>query len=323
MTEDLKSEAYERLQVREQELGHLENEIAAAELALGARWAGHERRLQVLEELFEYVGEREMTLRERALRLRLSPSAIDELLPPGSLVTLSPVDMSHVALNMERVAVLEGRERLCKRREALHLQRRQQLEQAAQSHTAREEALIEREQVLTEAFRRLVEGVRLIAESSPLPPASGFVSVEPWPESPQPDASFDGLEVVAILDDDEELSEPVGSPGDRRASPRAVVQLRVDVDSSEASFEMRAENLGVGGLFIGSDEQSAVGQALQLRFAIGDGEMFIKVSGEVVWVRAEDEAKGPAGMGVLFLQIGDEERGLIEAFVAENLPEEG
>lgn len=327
MTEDLKREAYERLQDREAELGRLEQELAASELALDTRWAGHERRLKVLEELYEYVHEREMTLRERALRLRLPPQAIDELLPAGSLVTLNPVDMSHVAVSMERAAVIEERERLSKRREALLLQRRQLLDEASRSHSWREEALIDREQILAVAFRHLVQRAGELASS---PPPRRTVSSPP-PEAPA-DLPLEKLEVVPILDAPDGSVAPLSGgdggrppspdstdPG-RRASPRVEVSVRVHVESPHNFFAGETGNLGVGGLFVVTENLLPVGRNVLLRLTLAD-QGVLKLSGQVAWRREGDGGRGPAGLGIQFKDVDEAAGRVISRFVEERLPD--
>ncbi len=153
------------LRKREESLDQRETELTAAERALDGLWDTWEKRLKVLVELQDYLGEREDQLRERAERMGVEPAVLDQLLV--EMPQVNPGDRE--TLIEERSALLNAREELATRRAKATDERREALATAAATHATLEQALLEREKQLATAFRRLVEHASGIAPPEPDP----------------------------------------------------------------------------------------------------------------------------------------------------------
>jgi len=99
----------------------------------------------------------------------------------------------------------------------------------------------------------------------------------------------------------------------RRVSMRVAVEL--GLDDYEERFEADAVNLGAGGLSIRSSCLPDVGTRLKCRFESTPGGTPIATNAEVVWTRLDAERGGE--FGLRFVEMEEQDRGLIEEMLAE------
>jgi len=117
-------------------------------------------------------------------------------------------------------------------------------------------------------------------------------------------------------------SRPATNPDgpDKRRAPRA--ELHILVQFRFASFEdflaEYATDISAGGMFLRTDTPRPEGAMIYLQFALRDGSKLIEGLGKVVRVNPPGGDR-PAGMGVEFVNVDEESRGLIEEIVAQKL----
>lgn len=103
-------------------------------------------------------------------------------------------------------------------------------------------------------------------------------------------------------------------PDNRRKHPRRELALLVQYrfNSLEDFLAEYATNLSPGGMFIQTDQPSAVGTTLHLQFSLKDGSRLIDGLVRVARVVTVGTREQPAGMGVEFVDLDPELRALIQ-----------
>lgn len=92
------------------------------------------------------------------------------------------------------------------------------------------------------------------------------------------------------------------------------------VETDSVTLYARLVNISAGGAFVRTATPIPKGTAARVRWSLGEGSAEIETEAVVAWVRpiaSGDE--DPAGMGLCFSTLATEDRGLIDAFVAEQL----
>jgi molecular chaperone DnaK len=112
-------------------------------------------------------------------------------------------------------------------------------------------------------------------------------------------------------------------PRDSRRVPLETrVQFKFDLFSGFLSEY--SSNISPGGLFIRTRTPQPMGTLLDFEFRLGDGFELIKGSGEVVWVREEDDGPTrPAGMGLRFRELSQGSQELIYRIVDQHVLQGG
>ncbi len=106
------------------------------------------------------------------------------------------------------------------------------------------------------------------------------------------------------------MAVPPLLPGDRRLGVRCEVNR--DFASVEEFITEYVSNLSRSGVFIRSDDPLPLGTRVSLRFTVILDELeTIEGIGEVVR-QVEASSEGPAGMGVVFTELTNYSRHLIE-----------
>lgn len=111
-----------------------------------------------------------------------------------------------------------------------------------------------------------------------------------------------------------------GSSENRRRHARTSLALLVQFrfNTLEDFLAEYATNLSPGGMFIETDAPSPVGTTLHLQFSLKDGSRLIDGHARVVRVVPHGNERGPAGMGVEFLELDEETRRVIERLCAHH-----
>jgi molecular chaperone DnaK len=112
-------------------------------------------------------------------------------------------------------------------------------------------------------------------------------------------------------------------PRDSRRVPLETrVQFKFDLFSGFLSEY--SSNISPGGLFIRTRTPQPIGTVLDFEFRLGDGFELIKGTGEVVWVREEDDGPArPAGMGLRFRELSQGSQELIYRIVDQHVLQGG
>jgi uncharacterized protein (TIGR02266 family) len=77
-------------------------------------------------------------------------------------------------------------------------------------------------------------------------------------------------------------------------------------------------DVSAGGAFLKSDLLLEQGEALSLEFHLDHRKDPIRVQARVAWVRRFPEPPQPAGMGVEFIDLGEDDRAALLAVVADD-----
>lgn len=102
--------------------------------------------------------------------------------------------------------------------------------------------------------------------------------------------------------------------GKTRHEARIPVSVTVSHESVLSLRQDEAINISSGGLFFKTDRPMPVGTMLYMSLEIAAGEPPLKAVGEVVWNRPVG-GPDPAGVGVSFIQIEENERERLAKFL--------
>ena len=99
---------------------------------------------------------------------------------------------------------------------------------------------------------------------------------------------------------------------ERREDLRVPTALKVSYLSPMEFVDDYLHNLSLGGLFVKTNDPLSPGEQTPLKVFLPDKEKELEVTGEVMWVRREEEdtpeGKLPPGMGLRFLNLSKEAR---------------
>ncbi|MGE3629442.1 MAG: TIGR02266 family protein, partial [Sandaracinaceae bacterium] len=103
---------------------------------------------------------------------------------------------------------------------------------------------------------------------------------------------------------------------DTRKDKRAPISLKVRFKSAtlDEFIEQYSVDISRGGIFIKSKSPMAVGTLLKFEFQLKDESRLIHGVGRVVWKR-DGSSDEPPGMGIKFIKMDPESRGLVEKMV--------
>ena len=105
-----------------------------------------------------------------------------------------------------------------------------------------------------------------------------------------------------------------GGGVERRVHPRVPVETRVRVEygSLRGFVEEVCRNVSIGGMFVQTPTPPPVGSVLRFELDLPDRAGVVHGSGEVAWVRSQDDPPAnPAGFGLKFLDVPPTQRDLI------------
>jgi type IV pilus assembly protein PilZ len=101
---------------------------------------------------------------------------------------------------------------------------------------------------------------------------------------------------------------------DRRNSPRAPIELKVEYRRLNTFFADYTRNISRGGTFIKTDKPLRIGTEFIFKLQIPSLAEPITLTGQVKWVVDTREATddNPAGMGIKFIYSSADQRGQVE-----------
>ncbi len=108
----------------------------------------------------------------------------------------------------------------------------------------------------------------------------------------------------------------------RREYRRVAVRLGVTLTSDSNFYVGFADNISEGGLFVATQQHVDVGTTVDLEIGLPDGGELLEATALVRWQRANgDPANGILpGFGASFIEIADEDRARLEAFIESREP---
>lgn len=118
----------------------------------------------------------------------------------------------------------------------------------------------------------------------------------------------------ARIDGGREGEDPPAARGEGRRGRRERLVVRVDYSTVDAFFSEFTTNINEGGLFIETDNPSAVGTLVQLMFQLPGPDEPLKVAGRVIWTAPGAQGEAP-GMGIEFEGLDPVARDRVNAVV--------
>ncbi len=112
---------------------------------------------------------------------------------------------------------------------------------------------------------------------------------------------------------------------ERRRDKRVPLKVQVFVRDEEydGTIFFYTSNISTSGMFLESDLLLDEGTEFVLEFTLPTVSKFIKARGKVVWVSKPGivgvNYESPAGMGVKFLEISEDDRKKVEEFIRKKL----
>jgi len=108
---------------------------------------------------------------------------------------------------------------------------------------------------------------------------------------------------------------------ERRAEPRAEVDIEVRYRTAQEFMSAYARNISGGGIFVRTAEPLPLNQTVRLRFTLPGIPDRFDVNGIVVWSNpGSSRSSLPSGMGIKLLDLDPHSRELIDEFVKVKSP---
>jgi uncharacterized protein (TIGR02266 family) len=112
----------------------------------------------------------------------------------------------------------------------------------------------------------------------------------------------------------EETSPSESSDDDRRRTGRTGVTVRIDYATVDEMFSEFTRDINEGGLFIETEKPHHPGTEVSMQFRLPGGGEVLHTIGRVVRVSSGDLGS-PAGMGIEFDELTDDDRLVIDRIV--------
>lgn len=105
----------------------------------------------------------------------------------------------------------------------------------------------------------------------------------------------------------------------RKAGERLPAEVKVDYRTVGSFITDYTKNISRGGLFIRTSLPLDVGERVRLRITLPDGDAPFALDGVVKWVSTiRDREKHAPGMGIEFVNFGDDVREQLERLVSSH-----
>jgi len=104
-----------------------------------------------------------------------------------------------------------------------------------------------------------------------------------------------------------------------RVSPRLSIQVSVDFHALKEFSVGTSVDISPRGIFVRTTQVLPSGQTLLVRFTLPGVDHTFKAVGRVIWSSATDAEGYPAGMGVQFLDMSEDEQAAIEQYIVETM----
>jgi uncharacterized protein (TIGR02266 family) len=105
---------------------------------------------------------------------------------------------------------------------------------------------------------------------------------------------------------------------DARCSARVALRVKVEWDNDQGTVLGRTENIGVGGVFVTTNQELKVGRRVGLRFRLPGSQDRVRVNAEVRWVKTVSPRLAAAtGAGLRFVESPPDVSAAIDRFVRD------
>ncbi len=105
----------------------------------------------------------------------------------------------------------------------------------------------------------------------------------------------------------------------KRVSPRLAIQVSVDFQALTEFSLGTSFDISPRGIFVRTTQVLPSGQSLLVRFTLPGVDHTFKAVGRVVWSSPTDTEGHPAGMGVQFLDMSEDEQAAIEQYIVDTM----
>ncbi|MDP6977869.1 MAG: TIGR02266 family protein [Myxococcota bacterium] len=119
---------------------------------------------------------------------------------------------------------------------------------------------------------------------------------------------------VSIEEASQEDAHENGLGAERRRFDRSELLVRVEYSTVDEIFSEFTRDINEGGLFIETEKPRPTGTEVAMRFNLPGSDEPLQTIGRVVWVRSASNEE-PAGMGIEFDELSEEDRGRINAMI--------
>ena len=105
---------------------------------------------------------------------------------------------------------------------------------------------------------------------------------------------------------------------EKRSSERAVLEVKIDLESDHNFYAGLTQNISAGGLFVATHHLREIGDRLTLRFSLPDEASPIFAESKVRWIREITSLQrfdGPTGMGLQFINLSADAAAAVERFL--------
>lgn len=110
---------------------------------------------------------------------------------------------------------------------------------------------------------------------------------------------------------------------ERRAEPRAEVELEVHYRTAQEFLAAYSRNISGGGILIRTQQPLSLNQKVLVRFTLPGITHRFEVHGVVVWANPPSTRSSfPSGMGIKFLDLSPNDAKLIGEFIKKVKPPE-
>ena len=108
-------------------------------------------------------------------------------------------------------------------------------------------------------------------------------------------------------------------PKERRSAPRYAVVVEVTFDSEHNFYTGLTQDLSGGGLFVATQSLCPIGERVRVKMSLPTSSAPVEVLTEVRWVRTRDVpgGGGKAGLGLMFLQMSQQAKEAVKAFLKQ------
>jgi uncharacterized protein (TIGR02266 family) len=103
----------------------------------------------------------------------------------------------------------------------------------------------------------------------------------------------------------------------KRKHKRIPKKIKSQVTAPDVLTYSTARNVSDGGLFISTPDPIAPGTEIELSLKLPDGE-FVNITGIVRWTKDESDDGEPAGMGIEFETLSDENSSKVRSLISKS-----
>ena len=120
------------------------------------------------------------------------------------------------------------------------------------------------------------------------------------------------MSIVSI--EESPVDDTDADDAERRRFGRTDLLVRVEYSTIDEIFSEFTRDINEGGLFIETEKPRPTGTEVVLRFNLPGNQEPLQTIGRVVWVRSATDLD-PAGMGIEFDELSDEDRDRINEMI--------